>query len=87
MNQNEAKKQFRSVIRSDLNRWWEESNLDAEELAKVALKAIEDWLDEEIVGFEGEKGRGDAVILTASDYLKLKQFRKRFTAPIAQKCD
>ena len=87
MSQNEAKKQFRSVIRSDLNRWWEESNLDAEELAKVALKAIEDWLDEEIVGFEGEKGRGDAVILTASDYLKLKQFRKRFTAPIAQKCD
>ena len=59
MSQNEAKKQFRSVIRSDLNRWWEESNLDAEELAKVALKAIEDWLDEEIVGFEGEKGRGD----------------------------
>ena len=70
MSQNEAKKQFRSVIRSDLNRWWEESNLDAEELAKVALEAIEDWLDEEIVGFEGEKGRGDAVILTASDYLK-----------------
>ena len=60
MSQNEAKKQFRSVIRSDLNRWWEESNLDAEELAKVALKAIEDWLDEEIVGFEGGKGRGGA---------------------------
>ena len=71
-----------------INLWCrEESNLDAKELAKVALKAIEDWLDEEIVGFEGEKGRGDAVILTASDYLKLKQFRKRFTAPIAQKCD
>lgn len=70
MSQNEAKKQFRSVIRSDLNRWWEESNLDAEELAKVALKAIEDCLDEEIIGFEEEKGPGDAVILTASDYLK-----------------
>ena len=58
MSQNEAKKQFRSVIRSDLNRWWEESNLDAEELTKVALKAIEDWLYEEIVGFEVGKGRG-----------------------------
>ena len=56
MSQNEAKKQFRSVIRSDLNRWWQESDLDAEELAKVAVKAIEDWLDEEIIGFDQEEG-------------------------------
>ena len=38
------------------NRWWEESDMDAEDLAKAALKAIDDWLDEEIVGFEPEEG-------------------------------
>ena len=30
--------------------------MDAEELAKAALTAIDDWLDEEIVGFEPEEG-------------------------------
>ena len=30
--------------------------MDAEELAKAALKAIDDWLAEEIVGFEPEEG-------------------------------
>ena len=38
------------------NRWWEESDMDAEDLAKAALKGIDDWLDEEIVGFEPEEG-------------------------------
>ena len=38
------------------NRWWEESDMDAEDLAKAPLKAIDDWLDEEIVGFEPEEG-------------------------------
>ena len=33
------------------NRWLEESDMDAEDLAKAALKGIENWLDEEIVGF------------------------------------
>ena len=84
MSQNEAKKQFRSVIRSDLNRWWEESNLDAEELAKVALKAIEDWLDEEIVGFEGGKGRGGR---SASPHPIISNEKKFRNWPIAQKCD
>lgn len=57
MNQyEEAKKQFESVIRSDLNRWWDESDLDAEDLSQVAFKAINDWQDEEIVGFEPEEG-------------------------------
>ena len=32
-----------------LNRWWEESDMDAEDLAQSALDAIDDWLDEEIV--------------------------------------
>ena len=36
------------------NCWWEESDMDAEDLAKAALGAIDDWLDEEIVGFEPE---------------------------------
>ena len=31
-------------------------DMDAEDLAKAALSAIDDWLDEEIVGFEGEEG-------------------------------
>ena len=31
--------------------------MDAEDLAKTALSSlIDDWLDEEIVGFEPEKG-------------------------------
>ena len=29
--------------------------MDAEDLAKAALSAIDDWLDEEIVGFEPEE--------------------------------
>ena len=41
----QAKKQFESVIKADLNRWWAESDLDAEELSRVAVKAIQDWLD------------------------------------------
>ena len=57
MNQyDQAKKQFESVIRSDLNRWWEESDLEAQDLAGVALQVIDDWLDEEIIGFEPEEG-------------------------------
>ena len=31
-------------------------DMDAEDLAKAALSAIDDWLDEEIVGFEPEEG-------------------------------
>ena len=30
--------------------------MDAEDLVKAALGAIDDWLDEEIVGFEPEGG-------------------------------
>ena len=57
MNQyDQAKAQFKSVIRSSLNRWFEESDLDSQELAETALEAIDEWLDEEIVGFEPEEG-------------------------------
>jgi hypothetical protein len=52
----QAKKQFEAVIKADLNRWLDESDLDDEDLAKVAVKAIESWLDEDIVGFEQDEG-------------------------------
>jgi hypothetical protein len=38
------------------SRWWAESDMDTEGLAKVSLDAIDDWPDEEIVGFESEGG-------------------------------
>ena len=44
------------VIKSDLYRWFEESDLDVEQLAAAAVRAIEDWLDEEVVGFEPDEG-------------------------------
>jgi hypothetical protein len=57
MTRNEqAKKQFEAVIKADLNRWLDESDLDDEDLAKVAVEAIESWLDEDIVGFEPDEG-------------------------------
>ena len=39
--------------------------MDAEDLAKAALSAIDDWLDEEIVGFEPE-GRIESVCRRAN---------------------
>jgi len=57
MNQHDqAKKQFENVIKADLNRWFMESDLDAQDLAGVVIKAIDEWLDEEIIGFEPEEG-------------------------------
>lgn len=55
MSRTEAKRQFENVIKADLNRWFEESDLDVEELAGSAVKAIEDWLDEEVVDFTPEE--------------------------------
>ena len=56
MSNEEAKNQFKSVIKSDLNRWFKESDLTTEDLAKCCLQAIDDWLDEEIIGFESDEG-------------------------------
>ena len=56
MSNEEAARQFKSVIKSDLNRWFQESDLTAEDLAKLCLQAIDDWLDDEIIGFEPEEG-------------------------------
>ena len=56
MNQHDlAKKQFENVIKADLNRWFVESDLDAQDLAGVVIKAIDEWLDDEIIGFEPEE--------------------------------
>lgn len=46
--------QFQVEIKAVFNRWWEESDMDAEDLSKAALTAIDDWLEEPIVGFEPE---------------------------------
>ena len=43
-------------IKFDLNRWFEESDLDVEQLAAAAVRAIEDWLDEDTVEFLGGGG-------------------------------
>ena len=44
MNQHDqAKKQFELVIKADLNRWFMESDLDAQDLAGVVIKAIDEW--------------------------------------------
>ena len=48
--------EFQVEIKAVFNSWWEESDMDAEDLAKAALSTIDDWLDEEIVGFEPEGG-------------------------------
>ncbi|BAQ84577.1 hypothetical protein [uncultured Mediterranean phage uvMED] len=51
MSRTQAKRQFENEVKANLNRWFEESDLDVEELAESALKAIDDWLDEEVVDF------------------------------------
>ena len=47
-------KQFEAVIRETLNSWFEESDLEVEEIASAAVKALEDWLDEPTVEFESD---------------------------------
>ena len=43
-------------MQADLNHWFEESDLDVEQLAAAAVRAIEDWLDEDTVEFLGGGG-------------------------------
>ena len=50
----EAKKQFKKEVKGCLNRWFEESDLDVEHLTGSYVKALQEWLDEEIIGFESE---------------------------------
>jgi len=57
MTRNEqAKKQFEAVIKADLNRWLDESDLDDEQLANVVVSAVDEWLDEDVIGFEPDEG-------------------------------
>jgi hypothetical protein len=42
-----------NLLPQKAERWFEESDLDIEDLAGAAIKALEDWLDKEVVGFEG----------------------------------
>ena len=57
MTRNEqAKKQFEAVIKADLNRWLDESDLDDEQLANVVVSAVDEWLHEDVIGFEPDEG-------------------------------
>ena len=56
MSQTEAERQFKSVILADLNRWSLESDLDAEQLASVVVSTVDEWLDDDVIGFEPEEG-------------------------------
>ena len=40
----------------DLKYWFEETDLNVEELVAVAVRALENWLDEEVLGFEPDEG-------------------------------
>ena len=50
----EAKQQFKVEIKAALNRWFDESDLDVEDLSSCAVEAIEEWLDEDIIEFTPE---------------------------------
>ena len=50
----EAQKQYKVEAKKLLDRWFLESDLDAEQLASAAVEAIEEWLDEEIIEFKPE---------------------------------
>lgn len=50
----EAQKQYKVESKKLLDRWFLESDLDAEQLASAAVEAIEEWLDEEIIDFKPE---------------------------------
>jgi hypothetical protein len=39
-----------------LNRWLDESDLDDEQLANVVVSAVDEWLHEDVIGFEPDEG-------------------------------
>lgn len=51
--------QFKNEHHALLNRWIEESDIDDIELARIAMKDVEEWLDEEKVEFESDMDLGD----------------------------
>jgi len=44
--------QFKNEHRALLNRWLDESDIDSDEMAQIALTDVEEWMDEEVIGFE-----------------------------------
>ena len=75
-----------------LNRWFEESDLDVEELAESVVKAIEDWLDEDTVEFEPDEGgisegQETGLLYDVSPHPIISNEKKFRKWPIAQKCD
>ena len=50
---------FKNEHRALLNRWLEESDIDDQEMAQIALTDVEEWMDEEVVGFESDMDLDD----------------------------
>ena len=46
--------QFKNEHRALLNRWLEESDIEDTEMAKIVLADVEEWMDEDVVGFEAD---------------------------------
>ena len=51
--------QFKNEHRALLNRWLKESDIDDQEMAQIALNDVEEWMDEDVVGFESDMDLGD----------------------------
>ena len=48
--------QFANEVTACLRRWSEESDLEEVQLAEIACEAINEWMDEGVVGFEADDG-------------------------------
>ena len=48
--------QFANEVTACLRRWSEESDMESIELAEIACEAINEWMDEDVVGFEADDG-------------------------------
>ena len=48
--------QFANEVTACLRRWSEESDLEEVQLAEIACEAINEWMDEDVVGFEADDG-------------------------------
>lgn len=53
--------QFKNEHRALLNRWIEESDIEDTDMAKIVLSDIEEWMDEEVVGFDCDMDLGDEI--------------------------
>tara|TARA_R110000744_G_scaffold5586_1_gene19899 strand:+ start:4422 stop:4601 length:180 start_codon:yes stop_codon:yes gene_type:complete len=51
--------QFKNEHRALLNRWLEESDIEDTEMAKIVLADVNEWLDDEVVGFESDMDLGE----------------------------